>query len=152
MDRKGNYNYVVTLHALSPPPPGVPVVCMIGFNLIIAQTRARQREEKDKRYNCGNSNSQDLPNAEGCQHQGSNSQRQPTLSQKPPVSLISPFPRRRNLKPQPLASFPQQGASTLLPSSVSAPPSQPSASIPQKSAPPLLPAPLPWSSDSIPQQ
>ena len=48
MDRKSDYNYVVTLHALSPPPPGVPVVCMLRFNIIIAYTRASQIEEKDK--------------------------------------------------------------------------------------------------------
>ena len=39
-----------------------------------------------------------MPTAKGCQYQGPNRQRQPTLSQEPPVSLISPLPRHRNLQ------------------------------------------------------
>ena len=93
---------------------------------------ASQREEKDKRYKFGNSNIQNFPTAKGYQRQGPNSQRQPTLSQKLPVSLISPLPCHRNLQPPPLASIPQQSTSPLLYSNVPAPPSRPSASIPQK--------------------
>ena len=49
-------------------------------------------------YKCRNSNIQSFPTAKGCQHQGPNSQRHPTLSQKTPVSLIYPLPRHRNLR------------------------------------------------------
>ena len=46
----------------------------------------------------GNINRQELSTAKGCQHQGPNRQRQPTISQNPPSSLISPLPRHRNLQ------------------------------------------------------
>ena len=56
------------MQSLYMPPPGVPVVCMLRFNIIIAQTMESQREEKDKRYQCGNRNSKEFPTAKGCQH------------------------------------------------------------------------------------
>ena len=59
---------------------------------------ASQREDKYKRYNFVNINIQEFPTAKGCQRQGPNSQRHPTLSQKPPFSIISPLPRHRNLQ------------------------------------------------------
>ena len=83
--------------SLPSPPPGVHVVFMLGFNIIISQTRASQREDKYKRYKCGNSNIQEFPTVKGCQHQGPKSQSQPVLSQNPPVSIISPLPLHRNL-------------------------------------------------------
>ena len=88
-----------------PPPPGVHVVCMLNFNIIISQKSVNHREEKYKRYKCGNSNNQYFSTTKCCQHQGPNSQRQKTLSQKPPVSLIYPLPRHINLQPQPLDSI-----------------------------------------------
>ena len=48
-------------------------------------------------YKCININGQDFPTAKGCQRQGPNTQSQPTLSQNPPVSLIPPLPRHKNL-------------------------------------------------------
>ena len=57
-----------SLYMISLPPPGVPIVCMFIFNTIISQTRASHREEKDKRYQCGNSNSQYSPTTKGFQH------------------------------------------------------------------------------------
>ena len=117
---------------------------------------AIHREDKDKRYKCGNRYIQDLPTTKVCQHQGPNSQRKPTLPQKPPISLISLLPRHINLQTQPLASIPQKCASPILPLNMTAPPYHPSASIPLKSAPPLptsdLPAHLPQPSASITQQ
>ena len=56
-----------------------------------------QRERKDKRYKCGNSNRQWFPTVKGPQHQGTNSQSQPTLPQKPHVSLMSPLLCHRNI-------------------------------------------------------
>ena len=41
---------------------------MLRFNIINAYTRAIQREEKYKRYYCGNRNIQELPTAKGYQH------------------------------------------------------------------------------------
>ena len=71
---------------------------MLRFNIIISYTRAIQREEKYKRYKCGNSNIQEFPTSKVYQQQGSNSQRRPTLSQNPPISLISPLLRPGNLQ------------------------------------------------------
>ena len=137
-----------SFYMLPPPLPGVPVVCMLRFNIVTAQEIASYREEKYKRYKCGDSNSQELPTTKGLQHQGPNSQRNPTLPQNPPVSLISPLPRHRNIQPHPLASIHQQGASHIMTSNIPAPSSQHSASIPQKIASPLLPSDLP---DPLPQ-
>ena len=51
-----------------PPPPGVTVVCMLRFNLIIAQAMEIHIEEKDNRYKCGNRNIKYFPTVKGCQH------------------------------------------------------------------------------------
>ena len=87
-----------SLYMLSPPRPGVHVVCMLRFNIIIAYTREKQIYEKYKKYKCWNINSQELPTYKVCKHQSPSSQRQPTLPQNRPVSLISPLLRHRNLQ------------------------------------------------------
>ena len=79
-----------------PSPHSVPVVCMLRFNIIIAQTRAIQRQEKENSYKCGNRNSQELSTTKGCQKKGPNIQRKPTPSPNPPISLIYPFLCHRN--------------------------------------------------------
>ena len=81
------------------------LLCACSDLISSLHRKKNQREEKDKRYKCGNINSQDFPNPKGCQHQGPNSQRQPTISQKLPVSIIYTLLRHRNLQLQPLASI-----------------------------------------------
>ena len=84
-----------SLYMLSTPSPGVPVMYMLRFNIIIVQTKAIHREDKYKRYQCGNINSQYLPTAKCCQHPTTKvSQHYPKIH----LSVSSLHSRSRNLQ------------------------------------------------------